>query len=145
MVDSSSAPKTVLLRGSPQSNEATAKAGGNIIPGHLIETFTDGTVRPHSTGGGNAIKEFAREAEITGHGVDDVYADGSVVYSYSCKPGDRIYAWLKNGQNVAIGTFLESAGNGSLRDVATAGYIVAKALEAVNASGVDTRIRVEVI
>jgi ABC-type branched-subunit amino acid transport system substrate-binding protein len=142
---SSTAPKTVLLKGSPLHSERAAKTGEAIKPGMLLEIHSDGTVKKHATAAGQAARRFAREADYVGGAIDDVYDDGENVCIYDCKPGDQIYAWLKAGQNVAKGVYLESAGNGSLRDVGTTGYVVAQALEAVNANGgVDARIKVEV-
>lgn len=143
---SSSTPKTILLRGDPDHREATAKAGEAIKPGHLLELHTDGTVKKHATAAGTAQARFAREADYVGGAIDDVYDDGENVPFWIGDKGDQFYAWLKAGQNVAKGTYLESAGNGSLRDVATAGVVVAQAMEAVNANGgVDARIKVEVV
>lgn len=146
---SSDAPKTILLRGDPLSIEGAAAAGSAIKPGMLVEQITAGTYRAHASAAGNAAPIFAREADYTGGGIDDVYDVGENVVMWYCKPGDMIYALLKAGQNVAIGTFLESAGDGSLRDVATAGVVVAKAAEAVNnnpgSGGLPVRIKVEVL
>lgn len=148
---SSTNPKTILLKGDPAAREYIAAAASAIKPGHLLKEDTAGKVIQHATAGGNAAKLFARENELTGHGIDDVYAVGDNVYAWACKPGDVIYAWLKAGAggDVPIGTFLESAGDGTLRDVATSGYIVAKALEAVDndpgTGSAAVRIKVEVI
>lgn len=142
-------PKTVLLKGDPLSLEGAAAAGSAIKPGMLVEQISAGTYRAHASAGGNAAKIFAREADYVGGSIDDVYDVGENVVMWHCKPGDQIYAWLKAGQDVAIGTFLESAGDGSLRDVGTAGVIVAKVVAAVDndpgSAGAAVRIKVEVV
>jgi len=73
----------------------------------------------------------------------------------ACCPGAEIYALLKNGENAAIGVFLESAGDGTLQVLdadASVGLvktnsIVGVALEAVDmsgSSGVDPSGRIKV-
>jgi hypothetical protein len=148
-MSSSDTPKTILLKGDPISLEGAAAAASAIKPGMLVEQIAAGTYRAHASAGGNAAKIFAREADYVGGGIDDVYDVGENVVMWHCKPGDWIYAFLKAGQDVTIGTFLESAGDGSLRDTGTSGYAIAKAVEAVdNAPGVGgaaVRIKVEVV
>lgn len=148
-MSSDSAPKTILLRGNPQSSEGPAKVGSNLLPGMLIDTHTDGTIKPHATFGGYAAKRFARENDVVGKGIDDVYADTANVLMWDCKSGDWIYALLAAGETVAIGALLQSNGNGYLGDVPSVGKPVARALEAVNNSpgsgGLPVRIKVEVL
>lgn len=139
-------PKTVLLSGDPTGHELVMKAGEAIIPGMLVETHTDGTLKKHAVDDGPAARRFAREADYVGYGIDRVYLDGERVPIWACEGTEWIYAWLANNENVAIGAYLSSAGNGALEAVGTAGYVVARALEAVNnTSGGNARIRVEVV
>lgn len=155
----SSTPHTILLRGTPESDEALAKASEAIKPGMLLQRHTDGTFKKHATAGVQTAPLIAREADIYGRGIDDAYADGETVLSWHGKKGERFYMFLKTGNNVAIDAVLQSAGDGTLQ-AATAGsqlttgnytYTPAgiglfKALEAVNnASGNPVRIRVEVM
>jgi len=58
--------------------------------------------------------------------------------------GSTGLAWLASGQNVADGAVLESAGSGKLRALA-AGVPLARAIEAINATTGDARIRVEAV
>jgi hypothetical protein len=139
-------PKTILLRGEAISTEAVAKSSEAIKPGMLLTRHTDGTFKKHATAGGNGAPLFAREADYVGGGIDDVYEDGENVVAWHCQRGAWVYALLKNGQNVAIGAFLESDGAGGMQDVGTSGNVLAQALEAVNnSSGGYARIKVEIL
>lgn len=158
------APSRIIIKGSPDYEEYPLKASVDIMPGMLIEI--DGAdVKPHATAGGNAARLFAVENALIGDGIDVAYTeDGEAVLFAKCMPGNRVYALLKTGNNVAINDMLESGGVGNLQkhtapsqavnESGSATYtigqkveaIVARAVEAVNnASGVDARILVEVM
>ena len=155
---SNSAPKTILLRGRPASEEGAANAA-SIYPGMLVERMTTGKLRPHSSAAGVASALFARENETLGKSIDTIYASGDNVLMWNCVKGDWVYAYLKNGENVAVGAFLESDGAGALKATthgtgsatAAAAWPIARALEAVDNSGGGTgpnstkRIKVEVL
>lgn len=91
---------------------ATAVA---ITPGYLLELTSAGKVQAHATAGGNVLPMFALEDELQGKGIDDAYAASDNVQVWVPYRGDMVYALLNDGENVAIGDFLESAGNGKLR------------------------------
>lgn len=122
-------------------------AGGTITPGHLIKQSSATQVVVHSTAGGNVLPMFACEDELQGKGITDNYAATNIVQCWIPTRGDIVYAKLADGQNVAAGTFLESAGDGTLQahvpdidasnDVTTiyASSIVGVAIEAVDMSG----------
>ena len=129
------------------TEELTAYAA--ITPGHLVELYptTAGYVRMHSTASGNVLPMFALEDESQGKGIDDAYAASDKVQVWIPTRGDIVNALLADGQNIAIGDFLESAGNGSLQkyvadvdssaDITTiyGNAIVGQATEAVDLSG----------
>jgi hypothetical protein len=127
-------------------------AAAAITPGMLLEYTSAGKVQAHSTAGGNALPiGFALEDELQGRDIDTAYAADDKVQCMVNQPGDHVYAILKDGENVAIGDPLESAGNGYLQkhvsdvesfESAEAGsitvypnQIVGIALEAVDLSG----------
>lgn len=128
-------------------NEFVAAAA--ITPGHLVELIAAGTVQKHATAGGNVLPMFALEDELQGKGITDAYAATDPVQVWTAVRGEEVYAILKNGQNVTIGTFLESAGGGELQahvadtadsnDASTnlGNQIVGVALENVDMSGSD--------
>lgn len=153
-------PKTVLLKGDPIGKEAISASGSAITPGQLIELTSGDEVQEHSTAGGNAQPIIARAEEYAGGSIDDDYAVGDTVPFYVGRSGDEFYAFLADGEDVSIGDYLESDGNGDLQahtpqavdEGGTATYtiygeaIVFKALEALNnTSGTPSRIKVEVV
>jgi len=146
-------PSTILLKGEPNRKER--EAGGAISPGDLVSLNSSDNVVVHPTSGGNAVRWFAVENDIAGDDLDHAYASGEKVQVHSARPGDEMYIYLASGENVAIGDFLESNGDGTLKKfVADSAApeegqsIVAMALAALNlsASGsADTRVKVEIV
>jgi hypothetical protein len=150
---------TILLKGeNPNIEEIVANAA--ISPGMLIEEMSTGLVRAHATRNGNAARFFALENELEDDDIDDNYAAGEIVRGFHALPGDQVYALLADGENVAIGDFLTSNGDGYLKEFKGGdsaaedlpASIIAKAKEAVDrstSSGGDTnvtgRIVVEVV
>ena len=132
--------KGYVCRKEGQTDEA-------ITPGHLIEYGGTNDIQKHSTDGGFAIKAFALENDLVGDDLDDAYATGEAVQFGVCAPGTEINAILADNQTVAVGEFLVSAGDGTLREATSdaAGVYVAVALEAVTTSGATSRILVEVV
>lgn len=157
-----STPHTITLRGDPIASEARAKASEAIKPGMLVQLHTDGTLKKHATAKAATAAAFAREMDIAGGSIDDAYDDGDTVLFSTFRPGDWVYAWLKAGNDVAVGALLESGGDGSLQAltaqtqsgttpfaVTEGGKALARALEAVDndpgTGGAAVRIRVEVL
>lgn len=161
-------PSTILLSGEiDRGYEGIAVAA--IRPGMLITirgalptdlpTTVPGrnkNVGPHNVAGGVGTS-FAREMDLIGSDIDDIYENGENVLYFTARPGDRVYALLAAGQDITVaGTRLESAGNGYLRVAAAGtpgttfpGNAIAVALEAVDndpgTGGAPVRIKVEVL
>ena len=129
------------------------EASAVIIPGQLVQLNTDGKVKPHATAGGLAEKAFALEDELQGKGIDDVYAIGDRVQAWNTRPGDEVYAFLNpaSAVTIAIGDFLESAGNGNLQKYGTVSATatlppIAIALEALTTDAtIAKRIKVRIV
>lgn len=96
-------------------NEERA-AAATITPGMLIERTSSDTVQAHSTAGGNQDRTFALEDTGQGNGIDDDYSSGDRVQFCYMSPGDIVNAILKDGEDIAIGDRLESAGDGTLQE-----------------------------
>lgn len=90
-------------------------AGGAITPGHLVMVNSSGDVVVHNSAGGNAFPMFALENELEGGDMDTAYANDDQVQVWIPGRGDIVNAILKDGQNVVIGDWLESAGDGTLQ------------------------------
>lgn len=145
-------PKSVIIRSlNPIRNEVMANE--TITPGNLVEYVRSGgpagRLKNHASAGGPCLPMFAVEAGEVGNGIGDNYASGDKVWCIFPEKGARIYARLASGQNVGIGQELMSDGLGLLKAWATSNTqpstIVARAIEAVNASSAAARITVEVL
>lgn len=139
-------PTTVILKGNPLLKEALVTDAA-IVPGYLVVPTATG-VRPHNTEGVAVPFKVATEGISGLHGgtLDTSHAVGVVVQYATCNHGDEVYALLHAGENAsAINTMLASEGNGRLRVVAGDDVAIARALEVVNATSAESRIRVEVL
>lgn len=97
--------------GSPVIKEIVA--GGTIMPGMIIKKGSAGTVAAHASQGQNVAPIMvALENSLQGNDKDDAYAADDVVRVWFPQPGDEGQLILSDGENVAIGDLLESAGNG---------------------------------
>jgi len=117
------------------------KADAAITPGWLLERTATG-VKAHATAGAKAQRIFAIEDENQGKEIDDDYASAARCFFKNFRPGDLVYALIKEGENIAIGDWLVSGGDGSLAEALadSSGTIfeqdcVAVALEALDLSG----------
>lgn len=131
-------------------------AAGTITPGMLVERTSADKVQAHSTAGGSVNPLFAIEDENQGNDVDDNYSANAVVKLWRPVPGEQVYAIVDDDtqDDIVIGDFLESAGDGRLRKSTvqtSAGNeefpssIVGVALEAVTQAGAGGRILVEIM
>ena len=137
------AKNTIKLKNYSNINEEY-EAHEIITPGMLVELNSDNEVQKHATADGNTIPMFLVEDELQGKGIDDNCAAADQVQIWIPYRGDQVNALLADGENVAIGDFLTSAGTGKLKkfDVAASAgiieapaLIVGVALEAVDMSG----------
>ena len=92
-------------------HEYTATAVA-IYPGYLLEETSAGLVQAHSTAGGPVFPLVALEDELQGKDYTTVYAVSTKINCWVPTRGDRGYLMLKDGESVAIGDFVESAGSG---------------------------------
>lgn len=144
---SNTEPKTIMLRGSMTPHTERVCAEGQIKPGMLLNVDNQGRFIPHAVAAGQASAIFARENSLAGRSIDQNYVQHDTVLAWNAQSGDWIYALLETGNNVALGALLESNGEGLLQ-AQSGNFSVARALEAVNATGgpaTGTRIRVEVL
>ena len=146
-----STKNTILLKGDARQDEL--RAAGSITPGHLMQRGSANTLVVHATEGGYAERMFAIEDSMQGKTIADVYTTGLVVTFVQAQKGNLIHAWLKAGENVAIGDRLISEGDGTLSKESnvssgtTVKDIIGVAEEAVDLSAstaVNTRIEINV-
>jgi len=113
------AKNTIKLKNYVQIQEEYTAAAA-ITPGNLIELNSAGTVQKHAGLGKTALVMFAVEDELQGKGITDAYAAGDRVQCWIATRGDIVYATVKASENIVVGDFVESAGNGTVRKVTRA-------------------------
>lgn len=160
------AKHNIKLLGDPIQNEDD-KAAEAITPGMLVTWNGSGNLIKHNVAGGNAQKAFALEREEMGRGaggvggaalnsaIDTAYAINDTVKVGVFHPGCRVYALVATGAPAIVkGDFVESDGAGRVRKSVVNAAIadttrngtVGRALEALtNVSGVDARLRIEIM
>lgn len=110
------ASRTILLKGRGVRKEA--KAGGTITPGHLVAINSSGALVVHNVAGGRAATLFAVENDLIGNTIDDNYVSGDYVQAEYLRTGDEVYGLVAaNAAAIAVGDYLESAGDGTVRKV----------------------------
>jgi hypothetical protein len=145
------APNTIHL-GGPKVvvNEYVASAA--ITPGYLIELHSDsGTLswRKNASATEQVTIAVALDAPMFNEGIDDDYADGDLVEAAYLQPGSVFYGLIPSGQDIAVGDFLQSNGDGLLKEAtattATANVAKFQSLDAPGSVTAETRLRVVVI
>jgi len=144
-------PNTVILRlnGGSRADRPTDTAlvssGQTVSPGDLI-LFSSGTVQRNGAGDADAPRMVALEKEyldpqtVTTAPLETSYSAGESCRFIYAQPGDKLYMFLADSEDVSKGAALDSAASGALR-AASGGRIIAFADEDKTASG-KTRIRV---
>lgn len=158
MALSKSPPNTILLGGGlPGGDQAGTKVNeyvgsATITPGMLIEQHSDAGKlkwRPNSSATNVVTPVVALEKSLHNKTVDDTYAAGELILAYHLRKGSTWWALLPSGQNITTGDYLQSNGDGMLKEATsvTAGDNVAQfqALETLGAITVTTRCRVVVL
>lgn len=138
-------PNTIWL-GGPRTEIGDFTAKAAITPGHLVERINTAGVwqwQKHSTAGGNTARTVATEQNMVNLGVDDAYAALDLVEVSEGAGGTSFWMFIASGQTIVYGNGLESAGDGTLRILAS-GQRLFQALESKTATAL-TRIRVEVV
>jgi hypothetical protein len=138
-------PNTIWL-GGPRTEIGDLAAEEAITPGHLVERHVSAGVirwRKHATAAVATARAVATEQSMLNQGVDDAYAAGDLMEVSEGAGGSTFWMLIASGQTIVAGDKLESAGNGTLRVLAS-GVALFSALEAKTATAL-TRIRVEVV
>ena len=141
-------PRTIHL-GGPLTEVNDLPLTGTPLPGFLMERYSNSgvdTYRAHSTAGGPALPSVLPNQPYLKKAYDVAFADGDLAHVGVGVPGTTFYMIIGSGVNTPQGGFLESAGNGRLRNLAS-GTRLFQALEAVNNSAGpgDAYLRVETV
>lgn len=139
--------RTIVLKGKLGRRYEEARLSVAAYPGYLMEMATGadaGKYKPHATAGGKAIPVFLVEDDYQGKTIDDQYAIGDLGRFVIADVGDVINAVLTTSQTIAVGDYLESAGNGQLRVLAS-GVAIARAEAAVTTTASADFIPVQIL
>lgn len=133
--------RVIALLGQPLVTEE-GKATEAITPGMLVQGVTQ--LKRNATASVFTNKAFALERDEMGDGINVPYASGDTVKVGHFWPGQRVYALLASGQNVAEDAKLEPATDGYVKAGTTAP--IGRAMEAVNnTTGGTPRVRMEIL
>ena len=91
------------------------EAAAAITPGMLVKQTSATEVAVHSTEDGNAIPMFAIEDELQGKEKTEAYAHEDRVQVWIPQRGDIVNAIAEDGEDIAVGDFVTSAGNGKVK------------------------------
>lgn len=151
-------PNTIYLGGGGPGGEGGITyvndfvAGVEIRPGMEIESYDDGGVtkwRPKSSATTVGAPAFALEQLMLNLGIDHLYAIGDLVQAGIMRHGSMVLALIPSGQNIANQDYLQSNGDGMLKEATStaAGDGVARyrSHDQLGAVTVLTRCRVEVL
>lgn len=116
----STGKRTIILTRQDECIYDEATISGTPLPGYLVEMNSAGKVQAHSTRGGKSSRKFLREDSLQGKTYLQAYADGDLGQFYTCPQGVKVYGVLKVLENVAIGDFLISNGDGTVVKAASA-------------------------
>lgn len=91
-----------------------AVAAGTITPGMLLEVDANGKFKANATASYFAERLVAEVDALQGKSLTDNYSSGDLVSANLELPGSESQVFLKAGETAVIGSFLASAGDGSL-------------------------------
>lgn len=145
-------PGTIWLGGPCITPVHTYPASEAITPGQLIHLFLSGGVlkwRKHNAAADIQPAFVALEQSEMNLGIEDAYAAGDLVKAAALGPGCTFYGLIPSGQDIALGDYLQSNGDGYMKEATatTAAANVARfqSLTAAGAVVAATRVRVQVV
>lgn len=106
-------PNKIVLIGDGGRHEEGV-AGSALYPGQLVKKNSSGNIVVHDVQGGPALLRVIKEDSLKANTVLQALTSGDVVPYHVAAKGNKLLMLLKNGQNVAIGEPLMSAGDGTL-------------------------------
>lgn len=138
--------RSIVLRGTPTVNEEGA-ASEAIKPGYLVKGVTS---IAKQTGTGWVPKAVALERDELGRGIDDTYRSYAGAAAYAIgdqvkvgvfRSGDEATMYVASGANISADDYLESKGDGLLKEGST--NPIARAMETLGVVSAETALRVQ--
>lgn len=140
------APRTIMLVGKELSLMKELVAAGTITPGHLLAINSAGKYVVHPTAGLRVPAIFAQENDYNGKGIDDNYVANDWVQAWVCGRGAEVNGLVAAAAPaIAVGDYLASAGDGTLKKTTTPAEYIGQALEAVDNSAGGGVVRIKAI
>jgi hypothetical protein len=139
----------IALTGADEQSEQGNAGEAGIWPGMTTQGTL--TVTRHLVAGGDGARTFALERQEMGQGINVPYSLNDRIKVGSFDKGDRVYAFIASGQNVALDAFLTSNGDGTLKVAGGTDVKWGKSVEANNNTTGSTgpagaaRCRVEIM
>jgi len=94
----------------------TGKFAGVTAPGSILRESAAGVFTKHDVNGGDVAPLKVAEIDfLQGRGITTNYAANALGPVVTLRPGDKFVAILKDGENIAFGDYLQSAGDGTVR------------------------------
>lgn len=149
-------PHKIMLSRQPESDgdsDALYPLGVAATPGMLAEYYNNGGVfslRPHSSATLIPTMAVFLPQTIHNRGIDDVIAVGDYPTVEFLEVGDVFFGLIPSGQDIVMGDYLQSNGDGKLKEAtSTAASAGVARFQCVDVSPgavtADTRVRVRVI
>ena len=135
--------RAVLLVGKEHCQVKELIAAGTITPGHILAITSAGKYAVHPTAGGRWGGAVADMADYNGKGIDDNYVANDNVFAWNVVRGCEINGLVAaTAPAIAVGDYLASAGDGTLKKSTTPAEYIAQALVAVDNSAGGTPARI---
>jgi len=111
------AHRTIIAKQIGDMAQIERVAAAALNPGHVLELTAANKLQKHSSAGGNVVPlVVAIEDALQGKEVSQAYAAADVVRGWVPRSGDEVVVVLKDGENIAIGDVVESAGTGEVQE-----------------------------
>lgn len=140
---------TIPLAGDYRLLDSLHLASGQTPkPGMLLKETSDGELTVHATSGGDGECIVCMEDSLQGKTVADAYTAATICRAIIPATGSEFQALVVAGENIAIGDYLMSNGDGKFAERTSTNTPYAVALEACDLSDsgdVDTLCRVRKI
>jgi len=142
--------KNIIARTYGDRVRETRILAENVYPGQLVQLNSSDEFELHTHAGGPAVPIVLDFDFGQGKDVDEVVASGNQGFGFVPRRGEEAYVLVDHDENIAIGDFLQSNGDGYFSEQAVdqesstgyeGGTVLAVAKEAVNvtdSSGAET-------
>jgi hypothetical protein len=108
---------TIVVKGGEEAVEALANEA-NIYPGHLMDLLSTGKVQMNDTVAQPIERIVAIEDYLQGNDIANAYTNGERVSMRKFLPNDVALLVLADGENVAIGDYVEPTTGGEVKKLA---------------------------